>query len=554
MGKEEEDFKTMHGRSRSSSVLRAINDQRLTSSLHYLDQSPSSGRIRFERNVKRYFYQLQKGCSTNCNFKLCASNQNVTLFTKEVAAVLAVQLASNNTDMFCPNIPADPDIVFNAFSLSQFSTPLNSPMHSRQNSVKSMTEPQKPFLHSLFNSPSFSSIFNGSNGKRIRSYSDSIRSTSQLNLTKQLDLSFSKLDSEVSSTWSSKSSIDSLNEPAEKDNDLCLKVMDSDLLRIAIETCTTDNMNQDLTFLLNSIYYVFSDPEALAQSFLKKNTKEIDIESLLKSYEILNNQEVLKKLAEATKKILSRLHQLIKNQIQPDIMRIIVILLLSPIKNNDTTMNICKIYEKIRSKDRQYFIDIFQTLPTIVFKSLLVHIQEYFLKFTFPVQEIQPAFLGCIKLLSTLSHCDKLPLSEFYLPEIYPKLQFKDEFRKWKKSLENPKVSEFSIFNYPFLFDPISKTRIIHIDALVKMSKQYEQACVSQALVLHATKFLDSKDSIKEFEKLLKEESNPYLMLEIRRGFMIEDLITQLQRKHSQLRKPLKIKFVNGGEEGMDVL
>jgi hypothetical protein len=32
----------------------------------------------------------------------------------------------------------------------------------------------------------------------------------------------------------------------------------------------------------------------------------------------------------------------------------------------------------------------------------------------------------------------------------------------------------FSFFNYPFLFDSIAKNRIIHIDAMVQMSQEYE--------------------------------------------------------------------------------
>lgn len=35
-------------------------------------------------------------------------------------------------------------------------------------------------------------------------------------------------------------------------------------------------------------------------------------------------------------------------------------------------------------------------------------------------------------------------------------------------------IGEFSFFNYPFLFDPIAKNRILHIDAMVQMSQGYE--------------------------------------------------------------------------------
>lgn len=75
-----------------------------------------------------------------------------------------MQLASNQSDLFCPRIPADPEVTFNAFSLSQFATPFASPAtsrnHSRQGSRTSVqSDSPKPFLNSLFSSRSFSSLF-----------------------------------------------------------------------------------------------------------------------------------------------------------------------------------------------------------------------------------------------------------------------------------------------------------------------------------------------------------------------------------------------------------
>ena len=45
--------------------------------------------------------------------------------------------------------------------------------------------------------------------------------------------------------------------------------------------------------------------------------------------------------------------------------------------------------------------------------------------------------------------------------------------------------------------------------------------------------------------------NSPYLLLTIRRDFIIEDALVQLQNKsHEDLKKQLQIKFVN--EEGID--
>ncbi|KAG1235794.1 hypothetical protein G6F68_018897 [Rhizopus microsporus] len=56
----------------------------------------------------------------------------------------------------------------------------------------------------------------------------------------------------------------------------------------------------------------------------------------------------------------------------------------------------------------------------------------------------------------------------------------------------------------------------------------------------------------KDLETNLKSATCPYLLLEIRREHFVEDTFQQVSRKWSDLRKPLKVKFIEGGEEGMD--
>ena len=82
--------------------------------------------------------------------------------------------------------------------------------------------------------------------------------------------------------------------------------------------------------------------------------------------------------------------------------------------------------------------------------------------------------------------------------------------------------------NYPFLFDPVAKTRIMHIDAMVKMSLEYEDAYVNQALVLHAKRFLEDSQVMKNFELEMKDSSNPYVVLEVRRDNLVKDVLDQV--------------------------
>ncbi|ORX93542.1 HECT-domain-containing protein [Basidiobolus meristosporus CBS 931.73] len=84
------------------------------------------------------------------------------------------------------------------------------------------------------------------------------------------------------------------------------------------------------------------------------------------------------------------------------------------------------------------------------------------------------------------------------------------------------------------------------------MSTKYEDACVHHALVLHAQRFMQDSRKATRIEESLRRLTCPYFILEIRREFFVEDALTQIEAKARNLKKPLKIRFVNGGEEGID--
>jgi hypothetical protein len=184
-----------------------------------------------------------------------------------------------------------------------------------------------------------------------------------------------------------------------------------------------------------------------------------------------------------------------------------------------------------------------------------------------------------------------LPPSIFYNPEICKKLNIKNEYRIWKRVLlygegrhstlitrqgetEHQRRSrlfmtttststllphpfeneyQFSWFSYPFLLPPAMKRKIVLMDAMSQMSLEYEDACVNHTLVVHAQKLLsEAPRMLKSIETNLRSATCPYLLLEIRREHFVADTLNQMSRKWNDLKKPLKVKFVEGGEEGMD--
>jgi ubiquitin-protein ligase E3 A len=176
----------------------------------------------------------------------------------------------------------------------------------------------------------------------------------------------------------------------------------------------------------------------------------------------------------------------------------------------------------LKELEPEYFLKL-----VIMFKNV---VQDYLLIYPEPENFV----LGAIKALSVLSHANEsntfsiIPIEEFYARKLYAKLNFKDEFRKWKQTWEKQTFAKFAIFNYPFLFDPISKTRIMHIDAMVKMAKEYEETCVSKAFVMQAKRLFDSPEAMDDMEKELKSSTNPFFVLEIRRQHLVVDAMAQV--------------------------
>jgi ubiquitin-protein ligase E3 A len=164
--------------------------------------------------------------------------------------------------------------------------------------------------------------------------------------------------------------------------------------------------------------------------------------------------------------------------------------------------------------------------------------------------------IHAVKFISMLSHANDHNIwaepSVFYVTFISEQLNYKLEYKNWKKSLLETPVRSFSFFNYPFLFDPISKSRIMHIDSLVQMTSVYEAAHINQAFVMRANQLLEDSAVVKALEENMKKATNPFLILEIRREHFLADLLNQLELRSNDLKKPLKVRFVAGGEDGVD--
>ncbi|TPX56586.1 hypothetical protein PhCBS80983_g04445 [Powellomyces hirtus] len=372
---------------------------------------------------------------------------------------------------------------------------------------------------------------------------------------------------------------------ADEELQLSLGHLTLPLLKSALATCSVndgdDSSTNDTRFLVNSIRTVFSDSDALNRSFLvetedsgndtTRHPSGLDLAAVREAYKLLvtlPKDTFLRPMANAMEILLARL-QLNMAKLQsapPERWRQLLILLENPLLKyhayHDSLLSkLCLIIGAMRTKARSIFVQWFSTYDAKGLGDLIRIFQGYLVDHFQRSPQRDEALVASVKALSLLYSANEaakpeplVELSTFYTEDLYRKLNFKEEYKTWRKSLENgpSNVSVFSYFNYPFLFDPVTKTRIMHIDAMVQMSLEFEDAFVHQALVVHAQKFLHDSPSVAQLEENLKGRSNPFLVLEVRRDKLVQDVLEQVKQKTQDLKKPLKVRFIGGGEEGMD--
>ncbi|ORX50726.1 HECT-domain-containing protein [Piromyces finnis] len=333
----------------------------------------------------------------------------------------------------------------------------------------------------------------------------------------------------------------------------------------------------DPSFIISTIKSVFSSNEALNKSFLLKpfkssneNTSGLDIEAIEESYNLILNLKpkelFVRTLANAIEILLAKLTLNIKayQNGTPENLRLLIILCKNPLLKDpqyheQLLRKLCIVLSQLKNRSKNIMIKWFSEFKHNAFEELVGNIQQYIVSHFSVSPNSKDPIVAAIKVLQLLYIANELarpnqivPIDRFYNDTISKRLNFKDEYKNWKKLIDTKKYDEFSYFKYPILFNPVSKTRILHIDAMVQMSQEFEDAFVNHALVIHAQHFLQDSSSISNLEDNLKDVTCPYLVLEVRRAHLVEDVLNQISKKEKDLKKPLKVKFVGGGEEGMD--
>ncbi|XP_059098839.1 probable E3 ubiquitin-protein ligase HERC4 isoform X1 [Tigriopus californicus] len=126
---------------------------------------------------------------------------------------------------------------------------------------------------------------------------------------------------------------------------------------------------------------------------------------------------------------------------------------------------------------------------------------------------------------------------DFYIPEVSECLDLVTCYARWL-ALRSEGGTEFSICNYPFVFDAVGKSILLHVDQAFQMQKAVHEA--------RSTAMLSNF-----FVPIIDPDQTSFLILHVSRDNIVTDTLTQIRlASRSDLKKPLKIRFQ--GEEAED--
>eukprot|EP01137_Pigoraptor_chileana_P033768 Opistho-2@25178 len=553
----------------------------------------------------------------SCANPFCFSSKNCRSFSPDVAATLSIFLASRPGQRLCDHLPegSPPPVPRSAFLPSaerQTQTPRrydNGGVPSTPGAAETnrAVAPRRPFLHMVFSSSPFAGIYHQPKLRGARSVpnmrvwiegdenvvlSDSAFSCSDASADEgdNDEAIFGAADPNDHSggcTSDSDSDFDGRLRP-QFSGGLSLTHLTLPLLESAIGTY---EVSGDATFLVSSIRTVFSSSESLNASFTVADASQLaqtaevplqtpaplDMQAVRHAYKALLQLEPRSlfegTLANATAILLSRLESSPPRSAAEA--RQLCIVLESPLlaqraTNEPLLRKFCAILCSLPPAPAEAFVALVSRFPAESMVRAVRMLQAHLSTRVHPTRLRDESLVAAVVAVGLLHDANErgkgiVPFSEFHNESICRKIDFKEEYAVWRKMKNGGHLwgrdnrpalilhNGFSFLDHPYLLDPAAKSRVMHIDAVVQMSRMFEDAFVRSAWVFQAQKMLADARRDIGLSSVLKEYTSLYLVLEVRRDHLIEDTLNQISHRRNDLKKPLKVKYVGGGEEGLDM-
>ncbi|XP_062508661.1 probable E3 ubiquitin-protein ligase HECTD2 isoform X2 [Corticium candelabrum] len=351
---------------------------------------------------------------------------------------------------------------------------------------------------------------------------------------------------------------------------------------------------EDPSFLISLLRNVFVSSDALnmsfvesyenAQNFLSLSSTggndevlvgDLDLGAVRQAYHLLVKLEPTEifhtTIIDATAILLTTLESA---NIEPTEINQLLIILENPLLEepscHELLKKLCRILASLNDNSIRELTAYLLDYDSVSFSRLLKMFQDHFSSLLYPCQRAEPHLFPHLKVLALLYDvmkqsesvecgAGKALYTDFYCEAIAKRLDFKADYNRWKKRMSSiaasssvlPTVDDYSLLDFPFLFDPACKVRVLHIDAVMQMRQEYQDALVHQAAVQQAQLLLEDRE--KSIVDVFYSASCPFFVLEVRRDHLVEDALVKLAGKQHHFKKPLKISYIGGGEQGLDM-
>ena len=333
-----------------------------------------------------------------------------------------------------------------------------------------------------------------------------------------------------------------------------------------------ENAAEQRTLLTKTVHYLFADPLIMMYSFRKApDSVNFNYAELLKCFQLLLKEPTTHNLlAKTLSDSLSFLLAQLKTRTyvrHPLSWMICYIVSIFPELKTDSELNfkLFKAYGNLSFEQRQTFLKcLLMNKPHLL---RVIDATQYFIFKNYSIS-LDTQQVSDDDKYSNSSNESMGQVAEqkalLFIRDIYLLSRFKSEFKAemfynealgnivdFKKEFKLLKRGKSPILKHLYLFDCVAKTSLLQIQSLHIMSKEYEDACVNHAMVVHTSKILQESITTHELDKLLARVSNPYCLLELRREYILEDVMQYKEYIKKHHKKPLRVRFMDG-EEGLD--
>ncbi|KAJ9077981.1 hypothetical protein DSO57_1011273 [Entomophthora muscae] len=474
-----------------SPISRDLISPSTRTSFNIAPRSPTTRRLRANQQdaiTRRYFRQVMYGCSKQtCQYFFCASHPNFIPRDIKEATALSLTLSQHGEEYLCPDVPE---------ADSSESSVLPVPL-------------QKTLRNELARDPR----------KRHKNIK----------------------------MWASLEQLNSL----ELQPNLQLETLKNNLLQA--------QQSGEFETFAQTVYTVFSRINLLSSSFTQRDEDlrqqcPVDLEQVKESYDFILKEcpkmicaSILSGTATLFDKLKLGLEVIREQHLSALLIVLLNPLLMEPSNHSEILPKFCDIFAGLcdkylslltkyivtkrfashdpareasrRGKDFQHMVSVFQQFITMRLlmksdQSVTPNKDEFVMKAT-----------TCLGLLYRINEdYGLIPYTEFYNDAVNEQIEIKEDFPRFRSR------NGFSFCNFPFVLNPATKSDILKVESMFQMRQELQDAF---------------------FRALFVGVNSPYLVLEIRRDYIIRDALFQLSSKSPQdLKKQLRVQFI--GEEGVD--